>query len=318
MKKSLGNLKHVSPREVWPSEAHDFTPWLSENIDMLGDVLGMDLEVTATEAPVGDFSVDIRARDLATGLEVVVENQYGATDHDHLGKLLTYASGVDARTLVWIAESVRDEHRQALEWLNERTDTDTAFFAITVEVLQIDESAPACNLKPVVFPNKWGKMVREKTAQTASPRMEAYRQFFQALTDELRDKHHYTGARVAFAQSWANYGSGLSGVPYGAAFSSGGRFRVEIYISQRDGEENKKLFDWLAERREKIETELGASLEWDRLDNRQASRIAVYRPGVIDAQEATLAELRSWAVVNLLAFKKIFGPLLKQYKQHRA
>ncbi len=127
-----------------------------------------------------------------------------------------------------------------------------------------------------------------------------------------------TPAREWPSQSWANYGSGLSGVPYGAAFSSDGRFRVEIYISQGDGEENKKLFDWLAERRQKIETELGASLEWDRLDNRQASRIAVYRPGVIDAQEATLAELRSWAVENLLSFKKVFGPLLKQYKQAAA
>ena len=231
MKTSLGELKRLSPRDVWPSEARDFTPWLAEHMDRLGEVLGMDLEVSAMEAPVGEFSVDMRAKDLATGLEVVIENQYGATDHDHLGKLLTYASGVDASALVWIAESVRDEHRQALEWLNERTDTGTMLFAIVLEVLQIDQSAPACNLRPVVFPNKWQKTTREKDRSLTSPRGEAYRQFFQTLVDELRDAHRFTGARVAFPQSWASFASGVSGISFGASFASGGRARVDIYIN---------------------------------------------------------------------------------------
>ena len=183
MKTSLGELKRLDPRSVWPSESRDFTPWLAENIQKLGDVLGMDLEVITTEGSVGEFSVDILAKDLATGSKVVIENQFGPTDHDHLGKLLTYASGMDAPTLVWIAGEVRDEHRQALEWLNERTDADTTLFAIVLELIQIDHSPPAVNLDPVVLPNKWQKATRDTARATSSSRAEAYRKFFQQLID---------------------------------------------------------------------------------------------------------------------------------------
>ncbi len=218
MKQPLAKLKRLDPRTVWPSESRDFTPWLAENISALGEVLGTELEVSATEATIGDFSLDILARDLATGNDVVIENQYGPTDHDHLGKLLTYASGVEASMLVWIAEQIRDEHRQALEWLNERTDSSTSFFAIALEVLQIDESPPAINLNPIVFPNKWQKATRG-TSRGTSPKGEAYQLFFQKLVDELRDVHKFTGSRIAQPQNWASFASGVSGIVHAAVFA---------------------------------------------------------------------------------------------------
>lgn len=112
----FGEIKAVDIRESWPNEARDFTPWLAENIDRLSNALGMDLEVTTCEADIGDFSLDLLAKDLGSGRPVVIENQFGATNHDHLGKVITYAAGVDAVAVIWLMESMRDEHRQALEW----------------------------------------------------------------------------------------------------------------------------------------------------------------------------------------------------------
>ena len=312
MKVNLGTLKRLSPRDVWKHEAKDFTPWLAENIGQLADILGLDLELIETEPSVGTFSVDIVARDLSSGNLVVIENQFGETNHDHLGKLLTYASGIDAYALVWVSESFKDEHKQALEWINERTDEDTSLFGLELEVLQIDSSAPAFNLKPIVVPNKWQKATRIGT-RGGSPRSEAYRDFFQQLIDELREKHHFTRARVAFAQNWYSFTSGIRGVSYGASFAQGERMRVEVYLDRGDSKENKNMFDWLGSRKEQIESKLGASLQWERLDDRRASRVALYRPGSIDNDEANLAEIRSWAVNQLLAFKDVFGLLLKEY-----
>ncbi|GAV31067.1 hypothetical protein emb_1d0303 [Coriobacteriaceae bacterium EMTCatB1] len=311
MKQPLAKLKRLDPRTVWPSEPRDFTPWLAENIGMLGEVLGTDLEVTATEQSVGDFSLDILAKDLSTGDAVVIENQYGSTDHDHLGKLLTYASGVEASMLVWIAQQIRDEHRQALEWLNERTDSSTSFFAIALKVLQIGDSPPAVNLNPIVFPNKWQKATR-RASQSPTPRGQAYQRFFQGLTDELRERHKFTKSHIAQPQNWASFASGVSGITYAAVFAQGDRVRVELYIDQGDAQRNKEIFDGLLLKQHEIEKELGEELSWERLDDKRASRIAVYRDGSIEADEQTLAELHKWMIEQLLAFKRVFTPYLKE------
>lgn len=307
----FGEYKSLDPRVVWPNEARDFTPWLATNISELGDALGMDLEVSTTEADVGDFSLDILAKDLGTGRQVVIENQFGATDHDHLGKLLTYAAGFDATAVIWVAEAIRDEHRQALEWLNRRTDVETHFFALVVEVFQIDNSRPAFKFKPVVSPNEWQRATRDAAERQESPRAESYRQFFQTLIDELREKHKFTGARAGQPQNWYSFASGVSGITYGTSFAQGGRVRTDLYIDQGDLDMNKAAFDRLLVQREVLEREFGEPLEWERLDDRRASRIAVYREGSIDNSPEELAEIRAWTVDHLLRLKRVFGPRLR-------
>lgn len=307
----FGELKAVDIRGLWPNEARDFTPWLAENIERLGEALGMDLEIAAREADVGDFSLDLLAKDLGSGRHVVIENQFGATNHDHLGKLITYAAGVDAVAVIWLTETVRDEHKQALEWLNRRTDAGIHFFAVVVQVVRIDQSRPAFIFKPVVSPNEWQRAARE-SVERQSPRGEAYRRYFQILIDELRDRHRFTGARAGQPQNWYSFPSGVQGVSCGTSFAQGGRVRAEIYIDQGDADKNKALFDRLLAQKSAVERDLGEPLEWERLDDRRACRVAVYRPGSIEQPEEKLAEIRTWAIDRLLRLKKVFGPRLAQ------
>ncbi|MGV7223729.1 MAG: hypothetical protein ACQ9MH_19665 [Nitrospinales bacterium] len=188
----------------------------------------MELELTDMEAAVGDFSLDLLAKDLGSGHTVIIENQLTQTNHDHLGKLLTYAAGFDASTVVWVAEVVRDEHRQALQWLNNRTDEDTQFFGVVVEVITIDDSKPAYSFKPVVSPSEWQKSKKRKISSTVSPRGEAYRNYFQSLIDELREKYKFTNAKIGQPQIWYAFSSGFSNIPFGAVFAQGGKTRTEL------------------------------------------------------------------------------------------
>lgn len=306
----LGTLENVDLHEVWPNEASDFTPWLQTNLRSLSDVLGIEMEIQEREAPVGSFSLDLLARDLGRDRVVIIENQLTVTDHDHLGKLLTYAAGYNAGVVVWLARELREEHRQALDWLNQRTDTETEFYGVEVEVLRIGDSPPAPNFKLIAFPNEWRKSkLRSIDSGRATARGEAYRTYFQSLIDELRDRG-FTGARKAQPQSWFNFASGFRDIVYGTSFTRSKQARVELYID-RDQDWNKSLFDELKQQQQSLEAELGEPLEWERLDTGQASRIAVYRGGSIDDDSETLAKTGDWAIEHLLKFKEVFRPRLE-------
>ncbi len=306
----LGEIKRRKPREIWPDEARDFTPWLAQHIAQLGEALGMDLELTAKETAVGGFCCDLLAKDLSTDRIVVIENQFGSTDHDHLGKALTYAAGLDARAIVWIAEKTRDEHRQTLEWLNAHTDDETEFYAVVVEVIQIDASRPAVVFNPVVFPNDWRKETRQRTeVAPLTSRREAYRAFFQQLIDELREEHHFTNSRKAQPQNWQTFSIGYTGIVASASFAMGDRVRTEIYIDRGELDENKRIFSALHVRRAEFDAAFNEPLSWERLDDKRASRIALYRPGSIEAEDQQLEQIRQWIVQSLLKLSRFFRRL---------
>jgi len=304
----FGTVEKVDPRSIWNHEAHDFTPWLAENLHRLGDAIGIELELSEREADVGDFSLDLLAIDLGRNAPVIIENQLAPTDHDHLGKLITYASGYDAQVVIWVSTEIREEHRQALDWLNQRTDSNTDFFAVVVEVIRIGDSKPALQFRVAVSPNEWQKSARQKSTTTTSEKSERYRQYFQGLLDDLRETYKFTGARKGQPQNWYSFSSGNKRFVYSHSFAAGNRVRTEIYIDSGDADENKEYFDLLHSQRESIESEFGQTLEWERLDDKRASRVAIYREGSIDSSTDGLQDIHAWAVQNLLQFKKVFGP----------
>ena len=309
---NFSELKRIPLREKWKNEASDFTPWLESNIQILGDALGMDLEVVDREASVGDFSLDLLAQDLGSSRVVVIENQLTQTNHDHLGKLLTYAAGFNASIVIWVSENIRDEHRQAMEWLNERTDTETQFFAVVPEVLQIDNSNPALEFKLIVSPNEWQKSQKQKTSTNPSSRGEKYRSYFQVLIDELREKHKFTGAKVGIAQNWYNFSSGLGKIRYGAKFAQGGKVLAYVNIRQKTDENRIKIFNMLEKRKVEIESNFGSSLEWTRDAEKSRSRIAISCEGDIELSGGELEEIRKWHITNLLKFKEVFTPEIEK------
>lgn len=283
----LGKLQRLSAREAWEHEAIHFTPWLLENASVLGEVLGMDLELKHAEHSVGNFSLDLIGTDLATGETVIVENQLEKSDHNHLGQLLTYASGTDAATVVWVADAFRAEHRAALDWLNERTDERTRFFGVEVSAIRIDDSALAPLLELVATPNDWQKEVRSQAAAAGlSPRQASYREFWGIFLDLLQQQHPgWTNTRKPSPQSWMNLPAGVSVANYAVA-SGRDQLRVEIYFSSRSAEINEGNFNALLKHKDQLETAFGDPLLWDPLEGRKACRVSFSRAGdIMDQQE---------------------------------
>ncbi len=269
----FSKLKRVPLREHFPHEARDFTPWLAENIDRLSEALDLDLEVIATEYPVGNLSLDLRAKDHNSSKTVIIENQLGKADHSHLGQLLAYAAKLDAKIIIWIADEFRDEYRQVLEWLNEQTPSDIGFFAVIVELLQIEgleDSPVALEFKPIIAPNQWIKSVKT-TGETEKQRR--YRNFFQKLIDELREDHKFTNAKAAQRGTWYTFSSGYRGVRYYVRFDQGTKMIVCVEIYQRDNENRLAIFDALEQDKAVIEAAFGSSFEWQRSPEKQQSFI---------------------------------------------
>ena len=309
----LGNIENVNPRSVWPNEASDFTPWLANHVDLLAAALGLDIEIEQSEAAVGAFSLDLLGKESGSDRVVIIENQLDRTDHAHLGQLLAYAAGLDAKIVVWISPDVRDEHREAVHWLNEQTTDSVAFFAVELEVWRIGDSLPAPRFNVVTRPSGFQREIVRETTTTPSERGIAYQRFFRDLVKRLRaETPGFTRAIPDLVRydSWTGFGAGRSGFSIDVTFVWEDRFRVGLTINTRSGDSarNKGAFDALHAQQEAIERELGVALEWERLDEGVMSRVAAYRHGGIDSSEDVLEGHKDWAMDLLPRFRDAFAP----------
>ena len=273
---NLGRLELVDLRQVWASESSDFTPWLArpDNLKLLGDTLGMELEYEAHEERVGPFRADIVCVDTADDSKVLIENQLERTDHSHLGQLLTYAAGLQAVTIVWIAERFTDEHRAALDWLNEVTGDKMSFFGLEIQVWRIGDSPKAPKFNIVSKPNDWVKGGGGAGGDRAGGISE-----MKLLQQEYWSKlHEYLAAnkidlkpQAARPRQWLNVPLGKSNAHLAATINTfKERVGVELYLTRRLA---KQRFHALVQEREAIEREFGAPLDWQELPDSEASRI---------------------------------------------
>ena len=237
----LGRLDPVDLREVWPNEESDFTPWLADekNLEILADALGMPLELVGREEAVGPYSADILCRNSNDGTQVVVENQLESTDHDHLGKLLTYAAHLGARVLVWIARRFTDQHRAALDWLNEVSETETRFFGLEIELWQIGDSAPAPKFNVIARPNDWTKDATDGATLTETQRMqlsfwEGFAEFVSRKGTIVKKTHSPRPYQWLGMLGVGRGGFFLHGVMSTWAEEGGHELRAELQITGQD------------------------------------------------------------------------------------
>jgi Domain of unknown function (DUF4268) len=309
----LGTLKRVFIRDVWKHEEGDFTPWLAqaENVALLAAAIGIELEVTGVEVPVGPFSADILAKN-SSGEFIIIENQFGKTDHDHLGKILTYAATLNASALVWIAERFTDEHRKAIEWLNDHTSNDLSLFAVELELWRIDDSRPAVQFNVLSEPSE---TVRQATAVRAAGPLSGARQlqgeFWTAFREQLLAKKVVVSAQAARPQYWFNVSLGRSYIYLSNIASvTDERIGVRVYISNRIASE---VLPQLEAQKSEIELEISSSLKWNPNPNAIDKVIVLDRTADLN-DRSKWPEYLEWLCENVSRFKKAFEPRIKQLK----
>ena len=294
----------VPVRQIWIHEAHEFTPWLAKNLSSLGEALGMKLELVQEEAAVGHFKVDILAEDAIHGVLVVIENQLGGSNHEHLGKVLTYAGWHDANTLIWVAPTLYEEHRAALDWLNRWTPEVIQVFGVEIHTTPNRDSEANVELVPVVFPKSWKK---SDGSRPISVKLQSVilREFFQPLVDDLRNAG-FTDKRKAASVRYHPFPSGVSGLRYDAGFQNDAT--VWVYIPGGTPHLSALRKD---ECRQAIRDELALDSETD-IDWQTAyGSLGVYRTGSL-CDEEKHDDIRKWMSKYLRKFKEVFNPRMEE------
>ncbi|CCE98414.1 hypothetical protein SFHH103_03923 [Sinorhizobium fredii HH103] len=308
----LGKLETLSAKNVWLYEAQSFTPWLAENLDLLGEALGIgELELKSTEVPAGEFRLDILAED-ENGNPVLIENQFGKTDHNHLGQLITYmASQRKDATAIWIAEKIREDHRAAIDWLNAVTSDGFDFFAVEVEALKIGDSDPAPFFRAVAQPNNWSRAVDAKVAadQHLAEGHILRMAYWNSFSEFLKGKDPTFSVRKNNKDHWHEFKIGRSGFSISATINTQKkRAGVELYIHR---DPFKIAIKGLEKDRTKIEQEIGATLDWQELPGKKASRIALFNYDVDVTDENTYSDIHTWMLDKMQRFRVAFGHRIK-------
>lgn len=315
MSKILGRLERIDPRDIWDTEAQDFTPWLAseDNLTLLGEAIGIELEHEATEKSVGPFRADILCKDTATGNWVLIENQLGRTDHDHLGKLLTYASGLNAVTVVWVAQPFTEEHRATLDWLNEITDDSFNFFGLEIEIWRIGDSVPAPKFNIVSKPNDWTSSVAQAAKSIVDADLSDTKrtqfEFWTKFKDYLLEHSDAITPQKPLPQHWATYRIGRSGFHMAATLNTREELiGVELYINHNNAE---GFFKLLEQDKDAIEKEIGSKLLWAELPGRKGCRISIQKQNSDPLDQARWPEYMGWMKDYLEKLNSSFRPRIR-------
>ena len=307
----LERLIKVPLREFWDKEDRDFTPWLAdeENISLLGETIGVELEVEAQERNVGPFRADILCKDTVTDKWVLIENQLERTDHSHLGQLLTYAAGLDAVTVVWVAERFTDEHRAALDWLNEITDEEFSFFGLEIELWRIGDSPMAPKFNMISHPNDWTKTIDQIVHRELTSAQQLYFDYWTALQEHLEERNGVINPVASSRDSWVSFGVGRSGFWLSASASVRDKWiSVSLTLAGRDG---KPHFYLLEGDKVDIEEDIGAKLEWDEKQGRKQNYISLSLEDIDLEDRQDWNRQHQWLCEQLETFHKVFSPRVK-------
>lgn len=301
----LGKLTEVDIRELWKHEQYNFSEWLSkeENIEMLSDEIGLTLTEINKEVFVGCYRCDLVAKDETTGIKTIIENQLEATNHDHLGKIITYASGLDANVVIWIVKEAREEHRSAIEWLNNKTTKDISFFLMEIRAYKIGDSLPAPKFVIVEKPNDFVKTANTSIDSGELSKIQAERlNFWNRFNEVLISRNKPFNVRKATTDHWYDVALGTSEAQISITLvNKTNSIGIEIYIN-----DNKELFDKLHSLSEEIQNELGFCMDWQRLDNKKASRIIYYIAGLDFGNHENYDELINEVIDKVIAIRNTF------------
>jgi hypothetical protein len=318
--KNLGRLQRVPLREAWTSESSDFTPWLAqaENLNLLAESIGIELELDTREKDVGPFRADILCKDTADNW-VLIENQLERTDHCHLGQLLTYAAGLNAVTIVWVAERFTEEHRAALTWLNEHTDEKINLFGLEIELWRIGESSIAPKFNIISQPNDWSRTVQQAAASgEVSEHKQLQLRFWTGFRDYMDQKASFVRCQKPSPQHWMNHAIGRAGAHLTSVVSiwnsqtnvRGPEIRAELYL---DGPTSKQDFAALEKQKDAIERTLGFPLNWHNPENKTACRLST-RQDADFLNESLWPQHFEWLRQKLETMHKVFAPIVRNLK----
>ena len=306
----LGRLQPIELHDIWPNEAVDFTPWLAkeENLNLLAETLGLELELEAQDRAVGDFRADILCLNTEDNSRVLIENQLGRTDHSHLGQILTYAAGLDIHTVIWIAKEFREEHRAALDRLNEITNEGFQYFGIEVKVWQIGDSARAPQFEIVSKPNDWNRTVRRNTEGAVNRNLSEtqllQKKFWEEFGQYLTNNNCRFSIPNPQPRAQTGFGIGKAGFTlYATLLVKARRIRIRLTIRRNNANVH---FHRLKCQREEIVEELGDVLRWEELPDQESSWIALDKDNTDPTNEADWPNQREWIASKLELFYQIF------------
>lgn len=305
----IGKLTEVDVRDLWKHEQYDFSNWLAkeENIKLLDDEIGLTLMDINKEVYIGSYRCDLVAKDETTGQIVIIENQLEATNHDHLGKIITYAAGLDAKTIIWIVKEAREEHKAAIEWLNNNSSEEIGFFLIELHAYKINDSLPAPMFKVVEKPNNFTKTSKQNYSDKELNQSQNERlMFWEEFNTVIVAKGKPFSVRKPTTDHWYDVAIGTSEAHLAINLvNKENKIVLELYIL-----DNKNLFDHIYEDKEKIEDTLQMSFSWERLDGKKASRIKHDVLGLDFSDHSNYPQLMDECIEKILKMRDVFKKYL--------